>query len=105
MNCAAVSCPPLQPWAFTADELDDQLDAVVRAFVADPLQFRLEAGDRPVLKLNKVLEWYGDDFGGEEGLLRFFASYLEGPEGSSVISPDTDVEFFDYDWTLNDISR
>ncbi len=105
VNCAAVSCPPLQPWAFTADELDDQLDAVVRAFVADPLQFRLEAGDRPVLKLNKVLEWYGDDFGGEEGLLRFFASYLEGPEGSSVISPDTDVEFFDYDWTLNDISR
>ena len=99
VNCAAMSCPPLQTWAFTADELDEQLDGIVRAFMAKPVHFDLEAG---VLRLNKVLDWYGDDFGGTDGLRDFFASYLEG---EAWVGQDTRIEFFEYDWTLNDVAR
>ncbi len=105
VNCAAISCPPLQSWAFTADELDEQLDGIVRAFMSDPAHFVIEPGDRPVLRLNKVLDWYGDDFGGKEGLLEFFAPYLEEQGAAGRIGDGTVVEFFDYDWTLNDVPR
>lgn len=105
VNCAAMSCPPLQTWALTADDLDEQLDRIVRAFMADPVHFELETGEPSVLRLNKVLDWYSDDFGGTEGLREFFASYLEGQEGGTEIGQDTKIEFSDYDWTLNDIAR
>ena len=105
VNCAAISCPPIQAWAFTADELDRQLDRVVRGFIADSQHFRLERGERSVLRLNKVLEWYGDDFGGAAGLRDFFGSYLQTNGADSGIDDGTAVEFFEYDWTLNDIQR
>ncbi len=105
VNCAAISCPPLQAWAFTAEGLDSQLDRVVSAFIADPAHFELERGERSVLRLNKVLDWYGDDFGGTAGLREFFGSYVAAHEGGAGIDDDTAVEFFEYDWTLNDIPR
>ena len=103
VNCAAMSCPPLQSWAYTADALEEQLDGIVRDFMANPVHFELKA-DRSVLTLNKVLDWYGDDFGGAEGLLEFFSKYLVG-QGGALDASHTRVEFFEYDWTLNDVSR
>ena len=105
VNCAAMSCPPLQTWAYTAQDLDEQLDGIVRDFTANPAHFELAAGEPSTLRLNKVLDWYGDDFGGTDGLLEFFASYLPGQAGDARIGPDTKIEFFDYDWTLNDVPR
>ena len=104
-NCAAISCPPLQTWAFTAEHLDEQLDELVREFVSDESYFRVEMGERSVLTLSKVLDWYGDDFGGTPGLREFFARYTDGSVHDAVLSGDTDIEFFEYDWTLNDIGR
>jgi len=102
VNCAARSCPSLLPEAFEAETLDAQLDRAVRDFIADPRHFALEAGDTPTLRLNKVLEWYGDDFGGTDALPDFFAPYVEAEQASLLASPDLRVEFFEYDWTLND---
>ena len=104
VNCAAMSCPPLQPWAYTAADLDEQLDKIVHAFMSDPVHFDVETGDPSVLRLNKVLDWYGDDFGGTDGLMEFFASYVEGHRDSQI-GPDIKIEFFEYDWTLNDVPR
>jgi hypothetical protein len=105
VNCAAISCPVLWPEAYSGEELDEQLDRAVRNLMADPGQFRLERGSPAVLHLNKVLDWYQEDFDGTEGLKRFFAGYLEEPERELVLRPDTRVEFFEYDWTLNDVER
>ena len=102
VNCAAQSCPPLRAEAYTATELDAQLDDQVRDFVANPEHFEVEEGSPPVLRLNKVLDWYGVDFGGAEGLKAFFAPYLDGERRALVAEPETRVRFFEYDWTLND---
>ncbi len=105
VNCAAMSCPPLTTWAFDADHLDEQLDRIVREFVANAAHFELRTGDRAELRLNKVLDWYKDDFGGIDGLRDFFSPYLDEDARRVVASRDTKVEFFDYDWTLNDVNR
>ncbi len=55
--------------------------------------------------MNKVLDWYREDFEGEDGLKRFLAPYLPAADRSFVLDPDTDVRYFEYDWTLNDIEQ
>ncbi len=105
INCAAASCPPLLPRAYEGHVLDDQLDARVRAFMDDSTHFAVERGEHGVVvRLNRVLEWFSDDFGGIEGLRRFLAGYATGPIRAAILGEDTVLEFFDYDWTLNDIA-
>ncbi len=102
VNCAAVSCPVLWPMAYEPETLDEQLDRAVRHLMANEEHFRLEPGPPATLRLNKVLDWYADDFGGHDGLRSFFAGYLIGERRETVLRPDTSVRFFEYDWTLND---
>ncbi|TVR64468.1 MAG: DUF547 domain-containing protein [Gemmatimonadales bacterium] len=105
VNCAAVSCPVLWPMAYEAATLDEELDRAVRHLMAGHEHFRIEPGEPAVLRLNRVMDWYSGDFGGAEGLKAFFADYLPSHEAEVVLRPDTRVEFFEYDWTLNDVTR
>src|SRR3989454_12814996 len=57
---------------------------------------------RPTLWVNKVLDWYGGDFGGPAGVKRVFFRYLLAHSAAEVLRPDVRIEDFDYDWTLND---
>ncbi len=99
VNCAARSCPILWPEAYSADGLDEQLDRAVRALVDNPEHFRIEGS---TVLLNKVLDWYKDDFGGIDGLRDFFAPYVSQEEAEVLADPATEIAFFEYDWTLND---
>jgi len=101
INCAARSCPPLVPEAYSGDSLDRQLDARVRAFVRTPAQFEALM-DEGLLRVNPILNWFGEDFGGPEGVKAFFRPYLSGEAARLAADPRTRLVFTDYDWTLND---
>ncbi len=103
VNCAAYDCPQLADEAYVGDRLDEQLDRQVKRLMAKSRHFELRDGDPPVLRVNRVLDWFSEDFGGEEGIPEFFAPYLSEEQRSLVSGNDVRVEFFDYDWTLNDV--
>ena len=105
VNCAALSCPILWPEAYEGERLEAQLERAVEHFMDTPEHFRLEPGPPATLHLNKVLDWYQEDFGGERGLKEFFAPYLEGVDREVVLREATRVRFVDYDWHLNDVPR
>ncbi len=103
INCAARSCPPLADEPYTPGELEAQLDAAVARFVRDARHYQLERGDRATVRVNKVLDWFNDDFGGQDGVLAFLLPYL--PDGDRQYVAEhgpARLAFFDYDWTLND---
>jgi hypothetical protein len=102
VNCASRSCPVLAPQAYTAQGLDEQLDAAVRRFVASERNYRLYREDDPTLWLNKVLDWYRDDFGGREGVVTLLLRYLPPDDTQYIRERSPRVEFLEYDWTLND---
>ena len=102
VNCAAISCPVLWPEAYTAAELDDQLDRAVDRLMANEEHFLLLDGS---LRLNRVLDWFRDDFGGISGIRAFLADRLPPDLAQVVLDPETDIDFFEYDWTLNDVAR
>ncbi len=103
INCAALSCPPLIPQAYLGSTLDRQLDERVIAFLRDPVHFEVSVADgAPTVRVNRVLDWFNEDFGGHEGILAFLAEYLDGADRNAVADPAAGLVFFDYDWTLND---
>ncbi len=57
--CGSMSCPKLQRFAFTSDQLDEQLEQAAKEFFNEP--FRNEIRDNPP-KLSKILDWYWMDF-------------------------------------------
>ncbi len=103
VNCAALSCPPLAAEAYVPERLEDQLDRAVRGLVANPEHFLIDRSGDGSLTLNRVLDWYGGDFGGTEGLLDFLARYLSEEDAEFLRRPGVEVRFFEYDWTLNDL--
>ncbi len=91
--CASVSCPDLRREAYTAAQLDAQLDDQVRRFLANPDKgARREAG---VLRVSRIFDWFEDDFDADGGVARFVRRYREVP---TAIGIDADL---DYDWRLN----
>jgi hypothetical protein len=103
VNCASRSCPVLAPKPYTGDGLDEELDLAVARFVSDSSQYWLERGAEPVVHVNKILDWYEDDFGGRKGVLAFLLDYL--PEDAAEYirqNGPARLAFEDYDWTLND---
>ena len=50
-----------------------------------------------------MLDWYKEDFGGEEGVIAFLVKYLPDEDRRHIEAADSPrLAFEEYDWTLND---
>jgi len=104
LGCAALGCPPLRREAYTGEELHRQLDDQARRFLLEsPHKNRVSVEDGR-LWLSPIFDWYEDDFGGsDDSVVRYVAKYLPpGRERDLLLSGDVDIEYTDYDWSLND---
>lgn len=109
LNCAAIGCPPLSSQVYTGATLDAQLDAAATRWAAT-------AGwGGGVLSVNRIFDWYGEDFiarhgaasfdipgldGKTEAAANFIAAYAPERAGALRAGGYT-VTFVDYDWRLN----
>jgi hypothetical protein len=107
INCASRSCPPLAPRPYRGTQLEAQLDAATRAYLADPahgLRLDAPAGSPPVLYLSRIFEWFAGDFekvaGSVDGFVRRHAP--AGVQETLAEHPDPlEVRYLEYDWSLN----
>lgn len=88
--CGAVSCPPLLPRAFHADDLVPTLEDNMNRFLHDEKRNRLLEGKT---QLSELFRWYAEDFG-EAGVIAWVSKYR--PEFSTGTP-----EWLPYDWSLN----
>lgn len=102
VNCASVGCPDLRTTAYTADDLDQQLDAAARAYVNHPRGVSIEDGD---LIVSSIFDWFEADFGDSEAeVIRHLQRYADAPLKTQLQGFD-DIDDDRYDWSLNDASR
>jgi Protein of unknown function, DUF547 len=87
--CGANGCPVLSRTAYTPSELDGQLAAGTRAFLARPDAVTFDPARR-VVRVSKLFKWYADDLG--EELAAVVRSFGDGVK----------VEYQPYDWGLNE---
>lgn len=110
LNCASRGCPRLPREAFTAEQLDAQLDREARRFFAEARNLRIDH-ERRAVYLSSIMDWYEDDFTswyrarfGHRGTLLDYARLYVRRERAAELSQATryDVRFVPYDWRLND---
>lgn len=103
LNCAARSCPKLRSEPYEASRLDTQLDFQARTFLNGPDGHRIDPSAR-VLFVSRVLGWYRDDFERAAGSLReYLIRTLTGDAATAARDASWQIEYLDYDWSLNDV--
>ena len=99
LNCAAVSCPPLQNEAFRGRRLDAQLTTACRNALDQPGWLWIEG---EIVHVTKIFDWYGGDFDAYPGgIAAFLDTYYSGP--TPLPEGEYRIEYMGYDWALNRI--
>lgn len=91
--CASFSCPKLQNKAFTASNLEEQLTAATREFLADEKRNIISEND---LKLSKIFKWFSSDFTKNGKLTDFINAYTD-----IEVSSKAKKSYREYNWDLN----
>lgn len=112
--CASTSCPKLQRFAFTAPQLDEQLNQTAHLFLNDPTRGLRVDRDRNQIILSPIFKWYASDFTGGPGLLARAKAELSGSEILAyvkkyapaeavqfIIENNPRADYLAYDWSLN----
>ncbi|MFT6398476.1 MAG: hypothetical protein ACJAYU_003234 [Bradymonadia bacterium] len=96
VNCASTGCPWLSPEAITADNLEMMLDRQSRAFVQ-----RTTALHGHAAGVSQIFDWFASDFDASGGVRQFLVDHLDNERGDALENGRIDIEFFDYDWSVN----
>jgi len=103
--CASQSCPPLQREAMDPSRLDSQLDAATRAALNDVKYVKVDP-EAKTLTVTRIMSWYQQDFIDDAGSVQsYVAKYSAEPRKSQLKQGEYALEFMEYDWSLNDVSR
>ncbi|PSR52609.1 DUF547 domain-containing protein [Adhaeribacter arboris] len=92
--CASVSCPPLLNRAYTASDLNQQLNKQAHLFINDPSRNKIKPNQ---IQISKIFSWFKGDFTKKESLIGFLNKYSR-----VKINPDAQVSTLDYNWNLNE---
>jgi len=103
--CASLSCPALRREPWTATRLDAQLEDSLRTWLADRRKGLALDRDEGRVRLSKIFDWFDEDFETAGGALAFAARYAPAEERAWIERHEgARVEYFDYDWNLNDLA-
>jgi hypothetical protein len=111
--CASIGCPMLSRDAFTAANLEGQLESGMQRFLSDRTRNRYNPQAKK-LEVSRIFDWYGKDFEkGHKGytsvratLAKYADLLADKPEDrDSVRDQKADVTFLEYDWSLNDAKQ
>jgi hypothetical protein len=93
--CGAVSCPPLTPKPFTAENVEFMLKKLTKAAINSPKLVQLDMHEKKAI-VSRIFDWYNADFTKKQKLTPYLNTYRE-----NVIPDGFKVEYMNYDWSLN----
>ena len=99
--CVSAGGPPIA--FYDAERIDDQLTLASEGFVNTGVEVDDEKEE---IVTSSIFDWYGDDFGGRDGVLEFFIEHAD-PELEEALRQARDknyaMRFLPYDWSLNSL--
>lgn len=93
VNCASYSCPRLLNRAFTSDNVKVQLEILTKEFINDTKHNKIT---NKKVELSQIFNWFKEDFTKDGTLIDYLNKY-----SNIKISPDAEVKFIEYNWSLN----
>jgi len=102
--CAARSCPPLQRFAYTPTQLDEQIETAYRAWLSrsDLNRFLPEVKK---IEISSIFNWFKDDFDNAGGVAKIIARYAPQQYHDFLASGSFETTYLSYNWGLNDQSE
>jgi len=102
--CASISCPSLARIPYTSADLDAQLEASLRAWLARPEKGLAVDRDKMRIRISRIFKWFDEDFGGSSGVLSFVERYAPANDQAWLKAHRNElrVSYLDYDWNLNE---
>jgi len=92
--CASYSCPKLLNTAFTAANIEKQLEAQAKDFINDPKRNIITADK---VQLSEIFSWFTGDFTKKGTLIAFLNKY-----STVKINEKAKVSYLPYNWNLNE---
>ena len=99
--CASISCPDLAKDAFRPETLNEQLDAQMRDFLANPGKgMRMDVDGKRVF-LSSIFDWFNEDFELHGGVLKFIQHYVAPKDRQALKKFGLRVFYMEFNWRLN----
>jgi len=92
INCGAKDCP--QVHILSPATVDAELDEMTKKYLAKVVEYDAQTN---IAKTTSLMSWFRGDWGGKDGVVEFLKKYKFVPTNAN----DVELEFKDYDWTLN----
>jgi hypothetical protein len=104
--CSDRGCPPLSNAAYTGANIDAELEAASRRFVADKRNLVVDPKTKEV-QISKLFEWYGKDFVSDPDRPAkkpelYLLYWAEGDAKSVLAAGGYTVKIIEWNWTLNE---
>jgi hypothetical protein len=99
LHSACRSSPPLR--AFDGGKLDRQLEEAAADYIRRNVRVERQGA---VLVLPRIFRWFGEDFGGDRGIVEFVVSRIADEAVVDMIDRrmgDVALRYVEFDWTLN----
>ncbi len=93
INCASYSCPRLSNIAFTADNVEAELEKLMKEFVNDPTKNKITAEK---IEISEIFNWFEKDFTKNGSLIDFLNKY-----SNVKINAGAKKSHMKYNWNLN----
>ncbi|WP_299681326.1 DUF547 domain-containing protein [uncultured Tenacibaculum sp.] len=93
LNAASYSGPKFVNYAFTENNIDQNLEQLTRQFINDSTKNKISNTD---IEISKVFEWYPEDFN-MGNIITFINKY----SNVKVLS-NAEIKYMNYNWKLND---
>lgn len=94
VNCASVSCPKLQQWAFLPESLESQLQKVTVEYINDEKHNSINTKK---IVVSEIFKWFKADFEKSGGVIEFIDKYTE-----INIDRNAEILYQPYNWNLNE---
>ena len=99
--CASIGCPRLLNEAYSAEKMEQQLTVNTKDFFSRSQNLQIDPNSKQI-KLSKLLEWYGSDFGGDINTqLAAYQKYWPAEAVQAVAQGGFSTGYLSYDWNLN----
>jgi len=99
--CAARSCPPLQRFAYTVPQLDEQIDTAYRSWLAREDLNRFLPSQKKV-ELSSIFNWFKEDFDKAAGVQKILVKYAPQQYQDFLAGGNYQISYLPYNWGLND---
>lgn len=93
VNCASGSCPKLNNRVFTENNIDSELEKLMKEFVNDVSRNKIS---NKKVQISEIFNWFKDDFTKKGSIIDYLNKY-----SNTKIKAKAKTHFLPYNWSLN----